>query len=82
MSESTLSVGLSDGRTITAPLAWFPRLRHAQPAELANWRFVGGGLGIHWADLDEDISVAQLLDGKPSGESQASLALWLKARSG
>jgi len=77
----TLSVDLSDGRSITVPLAWFPRLVHATPEERANWRLIGSGHGIHWEDLDEDISVEGLLAGRPSGESQTSFARWLEGRS-
>jgi len=80
VTEDTLSVDLSDGRSISAPLAWYPRLVHATGPERRNWRLIGGGHGIHWGDLDEDISVAGLLAGKPSGESQASFAKWLKQR--
>jgi len=72
VTEDTLSVDLNDGRTISVPLAWFPRLLHAPPQERKNWRLIGKGQGIHWADLDEDISVEGLLAGKPSGESQSS----------
>src|SRR5258705_7723484 len=79
-SREALTVDLADGRTIRAPLAWFPRLRHGTPAERANWRLVGGGAGIHWPDLDEDISTESLLAGRRSGESQESLRRWLKAR--
>ena len=79
-SDEALTVGLADGRTITVPLAWFPRLAHGTPAERANWRLIGGGVGIHWPDLDEDISVESLLAGRRSGETQASLRRWLKAR--
>ena len=78
--NETMSVGLSDGRTITVPLAWFPRLENGTPAERANWRFIGNRDGIHWPDLDEDISVISLLAGRRSGESQASLRLWLQKR--
>jgi hypothetical protein len=78
----TLRVDRSDGRTISAPLAWFPRLLSACQAERNNWRLIGRGEGIHWKDLDEDISVEGLLAGKPSGESQASLAKWLRQRVG
>src|SRR3972149_4336817 len=81
VSADTLSVELSDGRTISAPLAWFPRLLHGSARERGNWRLIGRGHGIHWEDLDEDISVEGLLAGRPSGESQASLKKWLKARS-
>lgn len=81
VTEDTLSVDLSDGRTISVPLAWFPRLVHATPDERNNWRLIGTGQGIHWEAIDEDISVEGLLAGKPSGESQASLKKWLNQRS-
>jgi hypothetical protein len=80
ITEDTLTVELSDGRTLSAPLAWFPRLVHASPAELSNWRLIGKGHGIHWEDLDEDISIEGLLAGKPSGESQVSFQKWLQER--
>jgi len=80
VSDDTLCVDLSDGRSIAVPLAWYPRLLHATPAERKHWRLVGRGLGIHWGDLDEDISVEGLLAGKPSGESQASFSKWLAKR--
>jgi hypothetical protein len=80
LTEDTLTVELSDGRTLSAPLAWFPRLVHASPAERNNWRLIGKGHGIHWEDLDEDISIEGLLAGKPSGESQVSFQKWLQAR--
>ena len=80
VTEDTLSVDLNDGRTISVPLAWFPRLLHASPQERKNWRLIGKGQGIHWADLDEDISVEGLLAGKPSGESQSSFQKWLAGR--
>jgi len=80
VTKDTLSVDLSDGRTISAPLAWFPRLLHATAAERKKWRLIGKGEGIHWEDIDEDISVDGLLAGKPSGESQASLEKWLSKR--
>ena len=79
-SDDDLAVDLVDGRTITAPLTWFPRLTHATPAERANWRLIARGEGIHWPDLDEDISVASLLAGRRSGESPQSLERWLQAR--
>ena len=81
VTEDTLSVDLSDGRTISVPLAWFPRLSHGTKKERNNWRLTGKGHGIHWEDLDEDISVEGLLAGKPSGESQASFSKWLAHRS-
>jgi len=80
VTEDTLSVDLSDGRTISVPLGWYPRLEHATPKERGNWRVIGKGQGIHWEDLDEDISVQGLLAGKPSGESQASFKRWLQDR--
>lgn len=61
-SEDKLQVQLTDGRTIAVPLIWFPRLHLATPEQLADWRLLGGGLGIHWAQLDEDLSVAALLE--------------------
>ena len=80
VTEDTLTVDLTDGRSISAPLGWYPRLDHANAEELGNWRFIGKGEGIHWKDVDEDISVEGLLAGKPSGESQASLKKWLSSR--
>ncbi|HKZ17005.1 MAG TPA: DUF2442 domain-containing protein [Geobacteraceae bacterium] len=80
ISEDTLSVDLSDGRSIAVPLGWFPRLEHATPQERKNWRLIGNGLGIHWEGIDEDISVEGLLAGKPSGESQLSFKRWLQSR--
>nr|WP_320017057.1 DUF2442 domain-containing protein [uncultured Desulfobacter sp.] len=79
-SEEALTVDLSDGRTISVPLGWYPRLEHADPDERANWRLIGKGRGIHWTDIDEDISVEGLLSGKPSGESQESFKKWLQNR--
>lgn len=79
-TDDTLSVDLSDGRTISVPLGWYPRLEYANPAERANWRPIGRGHGIHWEDIDEDLSVEGLLSGKPSGESQASFKKWLHGR--
>jgi hypothetical protein len=80
VSSTTLEVSLADGRTIAVPLAWYPRLLHATAEERGRWRLIGSGQGIHWPDLDEDISVANLLDGQASGESQESLGRWLKQR--
>jgi hypothetical protein len=80
VDDVSLTVELVDGRTVSVPLLWFPRLVDATPAERANWRLIGRGEGIHWPDLDEDISVAGLLAGKRSGESQRSLKRWLELR--
>lgn len=80
VTDDTLSVDLSDGRTISVPSAWFPRLLHGTRKERNHWRLIGKGYGIHWQDLDEDISVENLLLGQSSGESQASLEKWLSAR--
>jgi hypothetical protein len=80
VTGDTLTVDLSDGRTISVPLGWFPRLEHANPKERSNWRLIGKGQGIHWEDIDEDISVEGLLAGKPSGESQTSFKKWLHDR--
>ena len=76
----SLTVELNDGRTIATPLAWFPRLLHGTAAERANWRLIGSGEGIHWPDLDEDISVAGLLAGRRSTEASESLRRWLDGR--
>ena len=80
VTDDTLTVDLVDGRTIAAPLAWYPRLLHGTPSERAAWRLIAGGHGIHWPELDEDISVVNLLAGQPSAESQTSLKKWLTAR--
>ena len=80
VSEDTLTAELSDGRTISIPLAWYPRLAHGTIAERNNWRMIGLGQGVHWPDLDEDISVESLLAGRPSGESQISLRRWIDSR--
>ena len=80
VSEDTLTAELADGRTISVPLAWYPRLVHATHEERNNWRLIGGGQGIHWPDLDEDLSVEGLLAGRPSGESQRSFKRWLDAK--
>jgi hypothetical protein len=80
VNDDALSVELSDGRTISAPLAWFPRLSHGTADERKKWRLIASGRGIHWTELDEDISIENLLAGKPSGESQASFKKWLDSR--
>jgi Protein of unknown function (DUF2442) len=80
ITEDSLTVELSDGRTVSVPLAWYPRLFHGNQKERKNWRLIANGEGIHWRDLDEDISVENLLSGKPSGESQASFKRWIEER--
>jgi len=80
LNDDTLSVELSDGRTISVPIAWYPRLVHGTSDERSHWRLVGDGRGIHWEDLDEDISVNNLLSGQASGESQTSFKRWLDQR--
>lgn len=82
VTEETLTVELSDGRVISVPLSWYPRLVHATPEERNNCRLIGHGEGIHWPDLDEDISVENVIFGKSSGESQRSLQRWLEQRTG
>ncbi|PSB17379.1 DUF2442 domain-containing protein [filamentous cyanobacterium CCP2] len=81
ITDDTLSVDLSDGRTIAVPLAWYPRLVQGSTDERNHWRLIGGGQGIHWADLDEDISVKNLILGQASTESQKSFQKWLEGRS-
>ncbi len=80
VTDDVLEVRLTDGRTISAPLAWYLRLQHGSAPERSNWRLIGRGEGIHWPELDEDISVAGVLAGKASGESQTSLKKWLESR--
>ena len=80
VTEDELVVDLADGRTISVPLAWYPRLLHGTQEERDSWRLIGGGEGVHWPDLDEDISVENVTLGKPSGESQSSLKRWLAQR--
>jgi len=80
ITEDSIIVDLIDGRTISAPIAWYPRLSHGRPEERNNLRLIGRGEGIHWPDLDEDVSIQNLLAGKPSGESQRSFQRWLKER--
>jgi hypothetical protein len=75
-----LHADLSDGRSIIVPISWFPRLAEATAQERANWRLIAGGRGVHWPDLDEDISATNLLQGQPSNESQSSFQKWLAAR--
>ncbi len=80
VTDDALTVDLDDARTISVPLAWYPRLWHGTLEERNNWEIIGAGYGIHWSDLDEDISVKGLLIGNPSGESQQSFKRWLEWR--
>lgn len=82
ITDDTLSVDLSDGRTISVPLAWYPRLLHGSMEERQDWRLISNGEGIHWNQLDEDISVRNIIFGQPSGESQKSFQRWLTQRQG
>jgi len=80
ITDDTLSVDLEDGRTISVPIGWYPRLAYGTPAERANFEVSGAGYGIHWPELDEDLGVEGLLLGKRSAESPASFERWLKRR--
>lgn len=80
VTDEALTVELADGRTIAVPLAWYPRLLHSTTKERQNWEFVGKGEGIHWEDINEDISVEGLLAGRHSSESQPSFKRWLQSR--
>ena len=72
-SEDRLIVDLLDGRTISVPLAWYPRLLHATVEQRQNWKLCGGGFGIHWPDVDEDLSTEGLLRGAPAPRSSAAV---------
>lgn len=80
ITDDTLTVDMEDGRTISVPIGWFPRLAYGTPEERENFQISGAGRGIHWPDLDEDIGIEGLLLGKKSTESLASLERWLKQR--
>ena len=80
LTDGALIVDLVDGRVLSVPIMWYPRLSHATATERANWRLIGMGEGIHWPDLDEDVSVEGLLAGRGSEESQSSLQRWLAGR--
>ena len=80
VTTDELFVELVDGRTVSVPVQWYPRLAHGAIAERQNWQIIGRGTGIHWPDLDEDIAVEDLLAGRPSGESQSSFQRWLESR--
>ena len=75
--DESLTVDLADGRTVSVPVAWYPRILHGTINERNNWRLIGSGEGVHWPDLDEDLSLENILAGQPSGESQRSLKRWL-----
>jgi hypothetical protein len=80
VSDDALIVDLSDGRTVLAPLAWYPRLLRGTTAERNNHQLIGEGVGIHWPQLDEDISVEGILAGRRSFESNESFDQWLASR--
>jgi hypothetical protein len=80
VSDERITVGLDDGRIFSVPLAWYPRLAHATPAERAHWELWGTGYAIEWPDIDEHISVEGLLAGRRSGECAASFERWLASR--
>ena len=80
VSEEALRVDLSDGRTLSVPIGWYPRLAYATDEERSNWTIMDEGHGIHWRDLDEDVSLDGLLAGHASQESQASSRRWLEGR--
>ena len=80
VSSNALIVDLDDGRSVSVPISWYPRLANGSPQEQNQWRLIGGGHGIHWEALDEDISIEGLIAGRPSNESQLSLGKWLKSR--
>ncbi len=80
ITEDTISIDLEDGRTISVPIGWYPRLAHGTPEERANFQISSAGYGIHWPDLDEDIGVEGLILGKRSLESPTSFERWLRKR--
>ncbi len=80
INDETLTVELLDGRVISVPLAWFPRLWYGTPKERERFQLIGDGAIIHWPDLDEDLSIEGILAGRRSGESPESLNRWLAAR--
>jgi Protein of unknown function (DUF2442) len=80
VTETHLIVDLADGRQLSVPLAWYPRLLQGTPEERKNWEIFGDGIAIEWADLDEHIELEGLLAGRKSGESQRSFDRWLALR--
>jgi Protein of unknown function (DUF2442) len=81
-TENAFRVLLDDGRSISVPLTWYPRLLHVTEKELQNYELIGDGEGIHWPDLDEDISIEGIIAGRRSGESQKSFRKWLESKVG
>ncbi|MDE2788619.1 MAG: DUF2442 domain-containing protein [Chloroflexota bacterium] len=79
-SGALLTVTLDNGMIVSVPLDWYPRLYESTAEERAHWSLIGGGIGIRWDEIDEDISIAGLLDGRRSGESEKSLARWRTSR--
>ena len=80
LTSDDLIVELTDGRSLSVPLEWYPRLFHATETERRNWQLLGEGYAIEWPDLDEHIGLEGLLIGRRSGESAASLQRWLASR--
>lgn len=80
VTGETFTLVLADGRSLTIPLAWYPRLVHATESERAHWQLLGGGYAVEWPDLDEHIGVASLLAGRRSGESETSFKRWMESR--
>jgi hypothetical protein len=80
VTRSTLTFEVEDGRSVSVPLEWYPRLRAGSVKERANWVLIGAGYGVHWPDLDEDISIEALLAGRRSLESERSFLKWLEQR--
>src|SRR5262245_6148965 len=80
VTDRALVVELRDGRVVSVPLEWYPRLAEGSPRERRRWELLGPGVGIHWPGLDEDVSIEGLLAGLPSGESAASLDEWRARR--
>ncbi len=80
ITVDTLTVELSDGRTLAVPSNWYPRLVHATEKERLNWRLIAGGSGINWPEIEEDVSIESLIAGRPSRENGNSFKRWLEAR--
>jgi len=81
ITDESVVLDLTDGRSLCVPVSWYPRLAHGSAVERANWNLIGDGEGIHWPDLDEDVRVEDLLQGRPSNESESSIRRWLETRS-